>query len=607
MTLAQRGLGMTLLARTTCALGMLLVSVAWVGCSSQPGTTPTPTPVTVTDPSQLAAPPSGTGIQLLTDAFAVPAGEELQVCYFFKVSDLLAASGHGPDHSRSTLHRVQVVQKPGSHHMNLFRVRTIVDLDPANGSPQVGMNGIGAVLRQLELGGLAARSRTRRTRATWTGRTPTASPTSSTRREAHAPDPLRQRRHAADAGRRRARSASTSGRWPQSEVQYQLGTIFATNQYIRICESNPTPTYSASCQINSPSPVTIIGANGHFHSRGKEFDMYAWDGKSTTPPPDVRRASTSRSTGPSPPMLHSPDLDAQVPSNGGVWYTCSYQWQDPSALTNGVDTCEHAQRVRRDEARDAPPRSRTAATRFGGVGRRERALQRVRLLLPEAGQRELLLRRPCRRCSRGARAGGVLAARAEAARRRPGRREPCPVGFLGDEAGAPDFEMQVLRRGRDGGRCSNDGDSVPMILPPQGGRVIFVGVRATNVDGCGLQLTGALRDLATQQVRVDSRTVNLIADGRRLGRERHDRARPSPRPSRTSRTSRCAPTSGRRRTSTAPSTGSRSPSQDRGGRTLTKKIHVTPECGEPDNLAECLCICKAGYVLGESCRRRRAT
>ena len=40
---------------------------------------------------------------------------------------------------------------------------------------------------------------------------------------------------------------------------------------------------------------------------------------------------------------------------------------------------------------------------------------------------------------------------------------------------------------------------------------------------------------------------------------------------------------------------------DRENRTLTKKIHVTPECGEPDNLSECLCICKANYVLGEAC------
>ena len=71
-----------------------------------------------------------------------------------------------------------------------------------------------------------------------------------------------------------------------SDVKNELGTIFATKQSIRICESNPTPTFSGSCNINSASPVQIIGANGHFHSRGKAFDIFTWDGTSTTTPPD---------------------------------------------------------------------------------------------------------------------------------------------------------------------------------------------------------------------------------------------------------------------------------------------------------------------------------
>jgi hypothetical protein len=41
--------------------------------------------------------------------------------------------------------------------------------------------------------------------------------------------------------------------------------------------------------------------------------------------------------------------------------------------------------------------------------------------------------------------------------------------------------------------------------------------------------------------------------------------------------------------------------QDRGGRQLTKKIKVTPQCGEPTNLDECLCECAAGYILGQPC------
>ena len=41
------------------------------------------------------------------------------------------------------LHRVQIAQRPGSHHMNIFRVKTIVNLDPDGGAVQTGTNGMG--------------------------------------------------------------------------------------------------------------------------------------------------------------------------------------------------------------------------------------------------------------------------------------------------------------------------------------------------------------------------------------------------------------------------------------------------------------------------------
>lgn len=180
-----------------------------------------------------------------------------------------------------------------------------------------------------------------------------------------------------------------------------------------------------------------------------------------------------------------------------------------------------------------------------------------------------------------------------------GPSEPCPVGFLGDEAGAPDFDMQVLEADETVAPL-NSGDSVPMILPPQGGRVIFVGVRATNVDGCGLQLTGALRDLTTNQVRVDSRTVNLIDTGDGYGVSGTPNTAASTAIASFSNIPVC-PNEWSPTNVYGTVYGVEVTILDRGGRTLTKKIQVTPECGEPQYLAQCLCICKGGYVLGESC------
>jgi hypothetical protein len=179
-------------------------------------------------------------------------------------------------------------------------------------------------------------------------------------------------------------------------------------------------------------------------------------------------------------------------------------------------------------------------------------------------------------------------------------KEPCPVGFLGDEAGAPDFDMQILEADETVAPLA-DGDSIPMILPPQGGRVVFVGVRATNVDGCGLQLTGALRDLATQQVRVDSRTINLIDTHDGYGVSGMASSSVASAIADFSNVPLC-PNEWSSTNVYGTVYGLEVTIQDREGRQLTKKIHVTPECGEPDNLSECLCICKGGYVLGQACR-----
>src|SRR5579862_8330792 len=91
------------------------------------------TPAGTTNPALLTEPPIGQGVQMKTEEFQVPAGTELQSCYFFKVSDLESAAGFDPT-KPIDVHRVQIVQRPGSHHMNLFRVRTIVGLDPAAGT-----------------------------------------------------------------------------------------------------------------------------------------------------------------------------------------------------------------------------------------------------------------------------------------------------------------------------------------------------------------------------------------------------------------------------------------------------------------------------------------
>ncbi len=169
----------------------------------------------------------------------------------------------------------------------------------------------------------------------------------------------------------------------------------------------------------------------------------------------------------------------------------------------------------------------------------------------------------------------------------------CTLPFIGDK-NAP-IEAIVTVRTVDGKSVDlNDGDTVPLVFPPQGGRVVFIGARVKNVDPCAVRLAGAIRDVATNQVRIDNRTVNLRASGDGYG------------------TSVDADISTFSNVPMCPNQWASSDAfdkpfrveltiTDRGGRTINKQIMVTPKCAEPDRLNECLCICKKGYVLGEKC------
>src|SRR3954467_7765360 len=81
------------------------------GCDDDQPSAPPP------DPSALTPPPAGAGAPLTTPAISGPVGTEEQDCYFFRVSDLATAGGLDPT-KPFNLHRVEVAQRAGSHHMN---------------------------------------------------------------------------------------------------------------------------------------------------------------------------------------------------------------------------------------------------------------------------------------------------------------------------------------------------------------------------------------------------------------------------------------------------------------------------------------------------------
>lgn len=170
----------------------------------------------------------------------------------------------------------------------------------------------------------------------------------------------------------------------------------------------------------------------------------------------------------------------------------------------------------------------------------------------------------------------------------------CKLPFVGDPSQPMTFTL--LARGAElVSKELGEGDPLPMILPPQGGRVVLVGVRATNLDPCGVELLGSIRDTATQQVRVDQRNTNLLVSA--------DAATAESSPEDISSYANIP---------TCPNQWASVDIQgtsfeitlvltDRAGRSATQTLNAVPFCSEPENEAECLCKCQQGYTLGMSC------
>jgi hypothetical protein len=306
------------MAGTLRSLRKLAVSLVLAACSGSETVAPP------ADLSLLAPPAIGSGVQIGSDETDVPPGTDQQDCYFFKVADIARAGGLDPDRPFN-LHRVQVAQRPGTHHMNLFRVRTVLKLGPEGGRVQRSTSGTGECSKSGNWSDWPLIANSQDTQLDWTypeGVGNILQPDEWIMLQSHYVNAFTQK--TPGMGRVRVNLWSM----PAAEVRAELGTMFATKQSIRVCQSNPTPVFQGTCQFNSSTPVHIIGANGHFHSRGVTFDMHTWDGKSTSPPTRTTRFYRSNQWD-SPPMAHSPELDVLAPAQGGIWYTCAYGWVSP--------------------------------------------------------------------------------------------------------------------------------------------------------------------------------------------------------------------------------------------------------------------------------------
>jgi hypothetical protein len=176
----------------------------------------------------------------------------------------------------------------------------------------------------------------------------------------------------------------------------------------------------------------------------------------------------------------------------------------------------------------------------------------------------------------------------------------CTEGFLGDASAPIAFDITAVNASYDSVDLA-DGGTISLIQPSQGGRVLFVGVRATNVGACNLTLTGALRDRKSQQVRFDTRPINLVPTGDGWGVTGQIGEDVSGLVSNFANVPACSNT-----WSTTNVNGSvydlDVTLMDQGGRMLEKTIQVTPVCDTPGQEAiDCACLCRANYSAQDEC------
>jgi hypothetical protein len=277
------------------------------------------------------------GFVVRTPELSVPRGTELQDCFFFRVPDL--------DGGRDLwIDRVALALNTGSHHMNVLRVRTIVGLDPDAGAPvDLGGGITGTVVRGAD------------SDACWKSANWADWPLVSNSQQSAADQQVVDWRLPPDVAMRLVpgeqlmlqvhyvntrdqetpfvgRGGASFFRSRDGDTQ-ELGTLFATQQSIRVCRSAPRPSYSGACALPR-GEHTVIAANGHFHGRGRRFRVYAWDGRSPTRPPDAALFYESRDWA-EPKMAI--DLAVPLPDPGGVFWTCDYQWMEPPGGCAAVD------------------------------------------------------------------------------------------------------------------------------------------------------------------------------------------------------------------------------------------------------------------------------
>src|SRR5262249_46939628 len=219
------------------SISIIILSTALDACSAH-------TASTADDDVQLAPPAPGQGFQLVIPDFDVAPGSDVQACHF------LAIPGEAGD--AVWVDHIAGVQNAGSHHLDVYRKKTVTGLDGAPGDVVVN----GACFGPL---------------SNWADWPLVINTQGDEPIEWKLPDTVGMKFESGEVLMLQthylnATNKPKTGRvlinfhTPATTPANELGTLFATNQQIHICPGDLAKSFDARCRFQSATAL-VIAAN----------------------------------------------------------------------------------------------------------------------------------------------------------------------------------------------------------------------------------------------------------------------------------------------------------------------------------------------------------
>jgi hypothetical protein len=119
---------------------------------------------------------------------------------------------------------------------------------------------------------------------------------------------------------------------PKRQVRSYAGALFGQDRDVVV----PPGTATATTRCVFPRPVKLLALTGHYHFRGTQFTVNAWDGETTGP-------ELYRFRGYTEPLFRRYGGPAGTPEVPGLEWTCTYENPTDTTFTFGpfTDRNEH--------------------------------------------------------------------------------------------------------------------------------------------------------------------------------------------------------------------------------------------------------------------------